>query len=584
MNNEAKDLIKQKLDIVDIIGEYVNLIPAGSNYKAISPFRIEKTPSFIVSPELQIYKDFGGDKSGDVFQFIMDIEGVSFPEALNILAQKAGISLKNYNKNDNNIPDNKKVLLNILKDSAKIYNSILKHIQYGQKGRDYLYSRGITDELIDLFEIGLSPQAYHTLSKKLINTYTSTDIQAAGMAISSDKNNIYDRFRGRIMIPIQDILGRVVGFTARVLPEYDDGKMGKYINSPQNTVFDKSKVLFGLSQAKVAIKSHNRVILVEGQMDVIMSHKAGIKEVVAVSGTALTDQHITTLLRYTNQFLLAFDNDEAGINACLRSAALITKKGGVVKIIHITNGKDTADLVRESPNLWESAVNNAVDFIEYYMNNILANIEANNTPAKNKALQTLLEWIQDINDPITKNYYIKRLADLLNMAEKEIYSKLKLSSPKAELNQKEASQDTASIKLQKQIIAYLLYKPENHDILILEQSLFTQSRLREIFIKLREYCKQNSIKNLSIAKCKEILSEIEYKVLEELLLPIFYKIEQLQPNEEQIQHTIKENINLLKNQYKSLVRKTLFKQLKEAKKSGDNQKIQEILKKYKSFT
>lgn len=584
MNNEAKDLIKQKLDIVDIIGEYVNLIPAGSNYKAISPFRTEKTPSFIVSPELQIYKDFGGDKSGDVFQFIMDIEGVSFPEALNILAQKAGISLKNYNKNDNNTPDNKKVLLNILKDSAKIYHSILKHIQYGQKGRDYLYSRGITDELIDLFEIGLSPQAYHTLSKKLINTYTSTDIQAAGMAISSDKNNIYDRFRGRIMIPIQDILGRVVGFTARVLPEYDDGKMGKYINSPQNTVFDKSKVLFGLSQAKVAIKSHNRVILVEGQMDVIMSHKAGIKEVVAVSGTALTDQHITTLLRYTNQFLLAFDNDEAGINACLRSAALITKKGGVVKIIHITNGKDTADLVRESPNLWESAVNNAVDFIEYYMNNILANIEANNTPAKNKALQTLLEWIQDINDPITKNYYIKRLADLLNMAEKEIYSKLKLSSPKAELNQKEASQDTASIKLQKQIIAYLLYKPENHDILILEQSLFTQSRLREIFIKLREYCKQNSVKNLSIAKCKEILSEIEYKVLEELLLPIFYKIEQLQPNEEQIQHTIKENINLLKNQYKSLVRKTLFKQLKEAKKSGDNQKIQEILKKYKSFT
>lgn len=584
MNNEAKDLIKQKLDIVDIIGEYVNLIPAGSNYKAISPFRTEKTPSFIVSPELQIYKDFGGDKSGDVFQFIMDIEGVSFPEALNILAQKAGISLKNYNKNDNNTPDNKKVLLNILKDSAKIYHSILKHIQYGQKGRDYLYSRGITDELIDLFEVGLSPQAYHTLSKKLINTYTSTDIQAAGMAISSDKNNIYDRFRGRIMIPIQDILGRVVGFTARVLPEYDDGKMGKYINSPQNTVFDKSKVLFGLSQAKVAIKSHNRVILVEGQMDVIMSHKAGIKEIVAVSGTALTDQHITTLLRYTNQFLLAFDNDEAGINACLRSAALITKKGGVVKIIHITNGKDTADLVRESPNLWESAVNNAVDFIEYYMNNILANIEANNTPAKNKALQTLLEWIQDINDPITKNYYIKRLADLLNMAEKEIYSKLKLSSPKAELNQKEASQDTASIKLQKQIIAYLLYKPENHDILILEQSLFTQSRLREIFIKLREYCKQNSVKNLSIAKCKEILSEIEYKVLEELLLPIFYKIEQLQPNEEQIQHTIKENINLLKNQYKSLVRKTLFKQLKEAKKSGDNQKIQEILKKYKSFT
>ena len=482
MNSDTKDLIKKKLDIVDIIGEYVNLIPAGSNYKAISPFRTEKTPSFIVSPELQIYKDFGGDKSGDIFQFIMDIEGVSFPEALNILAQKAGISIKNYHKNYTNNLDNKKVLLNILKDSSKIYHSILKNIQYGQKGRDYLYSRGITDELIDIFEIGLSPQAYHTLSKKLIQIYSSADIQAAGMAISSDNNNIYDRFRGRIMIPIQDILGRVVGFTARVLPEYDDGKMGKYINSPQNTVFDKSKVLFGLSQAKVAIKSLNRVILVEGQMDVIMSHKAGIKEVVAVSGTALTEQHITTLLRYTNQFSLAFDNDEAGINACLRSAALITKKGGVVKIIHITNGKDAADLVRDNPNLWANTVNNAVDFIEYYMSNILSKIEDNNTPAKNKALQTLLEWIQDINDPIAKNYYIKRLADLLNMSEKEIYSKLKLSSPKAESNQKEISKDSASIKLQKQIIAYLLYKPENHDILILEQSLFTQSLFRREFL------------------------------------------------------------------------------------------------------
>ena len=584
MNNEAKDLIKQKLDIVDIIGEYVNLIPAGSNYKAISPFRNEKTPSFIVSPELQIYKDFGGDKSGDIFQFIMDMEGVNFPEALNILAQKAGISLKKYNHNDINSSDNKKVLLSILKDSTKFYNSILKHIKYGAKGRDYLYERGITDELIDLFEIGLSPQAYHTLSKKLAQKYSNSDIEASGMAISSDKNNIYDRFRGRIMIPIQDILGRVVGFTARVLPEYDDGKMGKYINSPQNIIFDKSKVLFGLSQAKIDIKSNNRVILVEGQMDVIMSHKAGIKEIVAVSGTALTEHHITTLLRYTDQFLLAFDNDKAGINACLRSAALITKRGGVVKVIHISDGKDAADLVRDNPDLWNNAVNQALDFIEYYIKHILANIKPDNIPAKNQALQTLLEWIQEINDPISKNYYIKRLADLLNMSEKEIYSQLKLSSSVAKLEQKGQSPDTVATKLQKQIISYLLYKPENRDILILEQSLFTQSQLREIFIKLREYCLQNSAKDLSISQCKDILSEIEYKVLEELLLPIFYKIEQLQPNEEQIQDTIKENISLLRNQYKSLVRKTLFKKLKEAKKSGDSQKIQEILKKYKSFT
>jgi DNA primase len=584
MNNEAKDLIKQKLDIVDVVGEYITLIPAGSNYKALSPFRNEKTPSFIVSPELQIYKDFGGDRSGDIFQFIMDIEGVSFIEALNILSQKAGISIKSYNKNSEFQVDNKKIILQILNDSTKIYHSILKHMQYGQRGRDYLNSRGITDDLIDLFEIGLAPQSYHTLSKKLSQKYSNTDIEASGMAISSDKNNIYDRFRGRVMIPIQDTLGRVVGFTGRVLPEYDDGKMGKYVNSPQTIVFDKSKILFGLSQAKIAIKSHNRVIIVEGQMDVIMSHKAGVKEVVAVSGTALTEQHITTLLRYTNQFILAFDNDKAGISACLRSAALITKKGGIVKVITIDGGKDTADLVRENSELWISAIEKSSDFIEYYINHIVSKIKPEDTPAKNQALQTLIAWIQDINDPITKNYYIKRLADLLNMSEKDIYSQLKINNIQGEVNVKNYNTDTPLIKLQKQIIAYLLYKPTNHDILILEQSLFTQPKLRDLFIKLRKYCSQNSPQKLNLVECKGFLSEVEYETLEELLLPIFYKIEQLQPSESQIQQTIQENILLLKNQYKSLARKTLLKQLKEAKKLGDNTKIQEILKKYKKFT
>jgi len=584
MNNEAKDLIKQKLDIVDIIGEYITLIPAGSNYKAISPFRSEKTPSFIVSPELQIYKDFGGDKSGDIFQFIMDIEGVTFPEALNILSQKAGISLKTHSKGEYSNIDNKKSLLNILNDSTKIYYSILKHVSYGQKGVEYLSSRGITNELIDLFEIGLAPQNYHTLSKKLSHKYSNSDIEAAGMAISSDKHNIYDRFRGRIMIPIRDTLGRVVGFTGRVLPEYDDGKMGKYVNSPQTIVFDKSKVLFGLSQAKIDIKSNNRVIIVEGQMDVIMSHKAGVKEVVAVSGTALTDHHISTLLRYTNQFILAFDNDKAGINACLRSAAMITKKGGIVKVIHIERGKDTADLVRDNPALWLENVEKSLDFIEYYINYIVSKIEAEDTPAKNQALQSLILWIQDISDPITKNYYIKRLADLLNMSEKDIYNQLKLSAIHSIPDSKQYVIETPLIKLQKQIIAYLLYKPTNHDILILDQSLFTQPKLRELFIKLRDYCNQNSPQKLNLVDCKEFISDSEYATLEQLLLPIFYKIEQLQSSESQIQQTIQENINLLKNQYKSLARKTLLKRLKEAKKNGDNDKVQEILKKYKSFT
>jgi DNA primase len=585
MNNEVKDLIKQKLDIVDIIGEYVTLIPAGSNYKALSPFRSEKSPSFIVSPELQIYKDFGGDKAGDIFQFIMDIEGVEFREALQILSEKSGISLQSVSGDKSPYKENnKKILLNILQDSTKIYHSILVHPTHGEKGRQYLYERGLTDELIELFSIGLAPQNYQTLTKRLITKYSPSDIESTGMGIQGQQNHLYDRFRGRIMIPIQDTLGRVVGFTGRILPEYDDGQMGKYVNSPQTSTYDKSKVLFGLSQAKIAIKTHKKVILVEGQMDVIMSHKAGVKEVVAVSGTALSEYHITALMRYTDQFLLAFDNDSAGIAACLRSAALITQKGGVVKVIYIEGGKDAADLVRENPQLWEKAIEKAEDFIEYYLNHIVANIKSENIPAKNKALQQLIQWIQVINDPIAKNYYTKKLADLLNMSEKDIYTQMKTNIKSYNTDTVEKPIDSASVRLQKHIIAYLLYKPENRDILILEQSLFTQSILRELFIKIRDYCTAKSPKILNLAECKAFVSDSEYSILEELLLPIFYQIEQMQSSEAQIQQSIQETIHLLKTQYQSSVRKALLKKLKEAKKAGDNDKVQEILEKYKIFT
>lgn len=474
--------------------------------------------------------------------------------------------------------------MSILEDSARIYHTILSHKNYGDKARSYLYDRGLTDELITLFQIGFAPQGYQTLTKKLITKYRPEDIEATGMSIRGKENHIYDRFRGRIMIPIQNILGKVIGFTGRILPEYDDGQMGKYVNSPQTITYDKSKVLFGLAQAKSAIKKQQRVILVEGQMDVIMSHKAGIQEVIAVSGTALTEYHITLLLRYTTQFLLAFDNDAAGMSACLRAASLITQKGGVVKVIHISSGKDAADLVREDPELWKQSIDKAEHFIEYYLHHIIAIISPEDIPAKNKALKQLLQWIQVINDPIAKNHYIKKLADLLHMPEKDIYNQMEMAENSADISAHIKSSDSPGIKLQKHIIAYLLYKPENHDILILDQSLFTQPILRELFIKIRDYCVKHSSKKLSLSECKHFVSDDEYAVLEGLLLPIFYQIEEMHPSEEQTQQTIQENIQLLTTHYQSSVRKALLKKLKEAKQVGDRDTVQDILRKYKSFT
>ena len=574
MQDNIVQEIKTKLDIVDVIGEYITLTRAGTSYKALSPFRSERTPSFMVNPELQIFKDFGGDKVGDIFTFIMEIEGVNFREALQILADKAGVSLENntYNKK-NTTEDNKQDLFKIISFANKFYQKILAHEKYGEVARKYIQSRGISSEMIQKFEIGFALNSFESVTKALLSKKVNTQsLLESGISLKSQNGKIYDRFRGRVMIPIKDSLGRPVGFTGRVLPEFDDKKMGKYINSPQSRLFDKGSLLFGLSEAKLSIKEKDRVVLVEGQMDVIMSHQAGITDTIGVSGTALTEKHIKIINRYTKNYLLAFDNDEAGLSACIRSTKLILKYGGIVKVIPITDGKDTADIVFHSPAKWVDMVSGAIDFMDYYIDYVTKTVDIKNPINSEKILLQGVDFIQDILNKSQQDIYVRKFANELDLSEKMIYSLLKNKETKFTVSK---PKNSPMLKLQRIIIGYALFNPENDGILELESFVFSNNLLKTIFTQIIKILSED--KNITFDKLSNQLIEEEKKELENIYFEVQKEIQENNFTQDDISKTLLESINLLKSHFKRSVINSLRKELKESKLNNDNEKVKEIL-------
>ena len=336
------DLIKDKIDIVDFIGEYIQLRPAGSRHKACCPFHQEKSPSFMVSRERQSWHCFGCGKGGDVFSFLQEMEGMDFVEALKYLAGRAGVELTT--KVDNVRTDQKAKLKSINIEAARFFHKFLVQMDAAKGARAYLTERGVSDETIQEWQIGFIPDQWDLLTQYLLKKgFGIDDLVLAGLTIKrdgADRNTgrgFYDRFRGRIMFPICDIHGSVAGFTGRVLVETEHSG-GKYVNTPETPLFDKSRLMFGLHKAKQPIKQEQIIVMVEGQMDVIACHQAGMKYVVATSGTALTEHHVQLLKRYAPDLYLAFDSDSAGERAAKRGIELALEAGMHVKIIQIPEG------------------------------------------------------------------------------------------------------------------------------------------------------------------------------------------------------------------------------------------------------
>ena len=457
------------MDIVDVIRDYIPLKPAGVNFRARCPFHREKTPSFMVSPERQIFHCFGCGKGGDMFSFVMEMEGVDFVEALRILAPKAGVTLR---RQDPKAASQRNRLLDINDLCRKYYHQLLLNSEQAKNARQYLSERGLTEETIEEWQIGYSLDSWDSIIKMLkAKGYSENEIFLSGMSVRSTKRpGFYDRFRGRIMFPINDVNGNLVAFSARVSPERQENeKMGKYINSPQTLVYNKSKILFGLDKTKLEIKKADLAIIMEGQMDVITAHQHGYKNVVASSGTALTDEQITLLKRYSPNIALAFDMDEAGQIAADRGIRAAMQAEMNIKVIEVPTGKDPDECIKNNSAGWEKAVASAKPMMQYYFDQTLDGLDLEMIENRREASKILLPLIAKLGNLVEQEAWLRKLSEIIDIKE-EVLREVLQQKASAPARQKENKQEpeapagqaaniTREEKLSELMLALLLKHP-----------------------------------------------------------------------------------------------------------------------------
>lgn len=421
--DSSVDEIKAKLSVEEVVGEYLQLQRAGRNLRACCPFHNEKTPSFMVSPERQSWHCFGCSEGGDIFSFVMKMEGVDFVDALKILGEKAGVEVKRSIKKFSS-EEKKENILGVLDASKKFYQHCLK-IKGGKKAYEYLSERGVSDEMIQRFELGFAPDSWDLLSEYLNKKgFSESEIFNSGMTVKKDNGGYYDRFRGRIMFPINSIAGKTLGFSSRVMPGADESS-AKYINTPETSVYNKGRVLYGLDKAKTFIRQQNECLMVEGNMDVIASHQALVQNVVATSGTALTLDQIRIIKRYTDNIVFSFDMDAAGVKAAGRAIDLALEEGMTVSIVQVPEGKDPADCVKKDPKLWQEASQQKIKIMDFYFASTLAKYDKNDVEGKKKIAEELLNVIAKISNKIEQSFYLQKLSSEIGMSESVLSSVIK---------------------------------------------------------------------------------------------------------------------------------------------------------------
>ena len=422
--------IKERLSVVDVISGYIKVQKSGANFKARCPFHNEKTPSFYISPERQIWHCFGCSLGGDIFGFIKQMEGVEFPEALRILAQRAGVQLEHY---DPGVQDAKAVLYEVCETAARFFEKQLHHSPVGKQAKDYLKDRGLKEETIKEFRLGFAPEGWHNLSHFLRDcSYNDGDIVNTGLGLKKeDGSDMYDRFRSRIIFPIADVNDRIVGFTGRIFGDNHPADVGKYINSPQTLIYDKSRVLYGLSKAKTEVRRADRCLLVEGNTDAIMSYQAGVKNTAATSGTALTPSHLQLLQRYTNNLDFCFDTDQAGLVATRRGLALALSQNLNVKIVHLQEPdcKDPADYVKkhgQNPagggTSWQELVSASKPVIEFYFDKLKSELDLASVDGKKAIIVSLGPLVKRLSSEVERAHWISKLAAVLKTKESAVES------------------------------------------------------------------------------------------------------------------------------------------------------------------
>ncbi|MDD2913475.1 MAG: DNA primase [Candidatus Pacebacteria bacterium] len=505
MLNSPTEEIKSRLDIVNVIGSYIKLQKTGANYRAICPFHSEKSPSFFVSPSKQIWHCFGScGIGGDIFGFVMKIEGVEFKDALKILADKAGVELK---KEDPKISTKRQKTYDICEFACSFFEKQMES-NAGIEVKKYLNQRGVKEETIKEWRLGYSPDSWRALSDYLIGKgYKREEIEQSGLALISEKNKFYDRFRGRIMFPVFDINSRVIGFGGRVFKD-KEGLGAKYINTPSTIIYDKSQTLYGINNAGIEMRKKDSCILVEGYMDAIMAFQSGFKNVVAVSGTALTPLQLKIIKRYTENLHTAFDMDNAGNSATKRGIGLAQSLGFNIKIILMKEGFDPADILAKDKKEWEEMVKGAKSIKDFYFETALSSFDKNTLEGKKSISKEILPVIKRIPNKVEQELWLKDLSGLLEVRieslmeellkiNEELDFSLEKEEDKKDNNEKEKK--TKKDILEEYLICLFLRKPEMLSIVKDEDFLFLTPKTSDILKILKEDPKKiNMLENQNI--------------------------------------------------------------------------------------
>lgn len=454
--NDAKEEIKSRLAVEDVVGQYVELKRAGRNLKGHSPWGVDKTPSFMVSPEKGIWHDFSANKGGDIFTFVMEVEGIGFKEAMEKLAHQAGVDLSKYRGGDSRVSKQKARAKEALALATKYYQACL--VRNKTVCEYVFYKRNLNRATVAEFKIGYAPssgKALITVLKK--RGFTEEELDAAGL-LNRFKT---DMFRDRMMVPFIDTTGNVIGFTARIIGQGEP----KYLNTPETILFNKSKFIFGLHEAKEAIRRNGFVVIVEGNMDVISSHQAGVKEAVATSGTAMTDQHLKALSKLTSDIRLAYDGDEAGVKAAERAIMMAGDLGIDLTVISDYHGaKDPDELIQKDPKLWQQAVQNSVPAVDWLLQKYEENLNLRTSPGKRKYSDIALKLISYIKDEVEKASYEEKIArkldvsvEILREKGERLKRKLSEASPKYLKKPKTSIEVNKLEQLENSLLALKIY-------------------------------------------------------------------------------------------------------------------------------
>ncbi|MGQ9572142.1 MAG: DNA primase [Dehalococcoidia bacterium] len=417
------DEVKQRLDIVDVVGQYVQLQKAGRNFKAICPFHSERTPSFFVSPERQSWHCFGAcGTGGDIFSFVMKKENLDFGDALRLLAERAGVALAERRSEEESERDR---LREANEAAAQFYHRALVSSEAGQKAKRYLEERGLDLRTMQDFQLGYSPSGWDSLCQHLGQRgYSAAELVAAGLAVEGERG-LRDLFRQRIMFPIADMRGRVVGFGGRALPsEGEEEVQPKYLNTPQTAIFDKGSLLYALDKAKEHIRREGLAVIVEGYMDVIAAHQHGFGNVVASMGTALGERQVRLLKRFSRDVVLALDADTAGQEATLRAVEYQDILGRDIRVVILPAGRDPDQVIRSDPDAWPAMLREAEPLLDYKFEAVRSALDLSQPRQRSQAVEELLPLVAAIGDKIVQAHYLQRLARLARVTESALHQML----------------------------------------------------------------------------------------------------------------------------------------------------------------